>query len=93
MSGVAEAVVGGPPCRTVSPCRVEYDGGPPPVRGRDEERWQRWGLKGFAGNHGVLVQEDNVLWLRRLRFLMVHAVAQAAMDGFGGVVAQSKAEL
>ena len=56
LRGVVGAVVGGPPCRTVSPCRVEGDGGPPPVRGREEHRW---GLPGLPGNYAALLLEDN----------------------------------
>ena len=68
-------MVGGPPCRTISRCRSESDGGPPPVRDRDAGRW---GLPGLPGDLAQLVREDSVLWLR---FLFIHAVAQAAADG------------
>ena len=73
--GVFGGVVGGPPCRTISRCRSEADGGPPPVRDRGDGRW---GLPGLTGDLVQLVREDSVLWLR---FLFLHAVAQAAADG------------
>ena len=75
--GVIGGVVGGPPCRSVSRCRSEEDGGPPPVRGRGEHRW---GLPALMGRLAELVLEDSVLWLR---FVFLYAVAQAAADGSG----------
>ena len=74
VQGVIGGVVGGPPCRSVSRCRSEEDGGPPPVRGRGEHRW------GLPGRLAELVLEDSVLWLR---FVFLYAVAQAAADGSG----------
>ena len=65
--GVFGGVVGGPPCRTISRCRNETDGGPPPVRDRGDGRW---GLPGLAGDLAQLVKEDSVLWLR---FLFLYA--------------------
>ena len=73
--GVVGAVLGGPPCRTISRCRAEQDGGPPPVRDRGEGRW---GLDGLSGGQLDIVREDSVLWLR---FLFLYAIAQAAADG------------
>ena len=61
--GVVGAVIGGPPCRSVSQCRSEADGGPLPVRGRDEHRW---GLPGLSGDLMALAKQDSVLWLRFL---------------------------
>ena len=58
LRGLIGAVVGGPPCRTSSQCRVEGDGGPPPVRSRLEGRW---GLEGLAGHYSQLVADDSVL--------------------------------
>ena len=74
VKGVIGGVVGGPPCRTVSCCRTQGDGGPPPVRGRDE---YRWGIPGLPGHLYDLVRGDSVLWLR---FLLLYAVAQASAD-------------
>ena len=79
LRGVVGAVVGGPPCRTVSPCRAEGDGGPPPVRGRLQGRW---GLEGLSGSHAELVESDSVLWLR---FILAYVVAQAAADSVDSV--------
>ena len=67
--GVVGGVVGGPPCRTISRCRSDAD-----VRDGGEGRW---GLPGLPANLVQLVREDSVLWLR---FLFIHAVAQAAAD-------------
>ena len=75
ISGAIGGLVAGPPCRTVSACRSEWDGGPPPVRGRDENRW---GLPDIPGHLQELVVGDNVLWLRTV---FLYAVAQAAADG------------
>ena len=72
--GVVGGVVGGPPCRTASVCRSSHDGGPPPVRDRDQGRW---GLSDLAGSLQAVVREDNVLWLG---FLLVFGIAQAAAD-------------
>ena len=74
IKGVVGAVVGGPFCRTASQCRVEGDGGPPPVRDRGSGRW---GLKGLPGHLYDLVSEDSVLWMR---FVLLYAVAQAHAD-------------
>ena len=84
MRGLVGAVVGGPPCRTVSPCRSETDGGPSPVRGRIDGRW---GLEGLTASNQGLVVEDSMLWLQ---FLMVYAVAQAAADGHPGSVWETR---
>ena len=70
--GVVGGVVGGPPCRTISRCCSDADGGPPPVRDGGEGRW---GLPGLPANLVQLVREDSVLWLR---FLFIHAVVAAA---------------
>ena len=75
VQGVFGGVVGGPPCRTISRCRSENDGGPPPVRERGSGRW---GLAGLPGDLAHLVEEDSVLWLR---FLFLHALSQASADG------------
>ena len=69
---VVGGVVGGPPCRTISRCCSETDGGPPPVRDKGSGRW---GLPGLPGDLAQLVE---VLWLR---FLFIHALSQAAADG------------
>ena len=72
--GVIGAVIGGPPCRTVSACRSETDGGPPPVRGRAEGRW---GLPNLPGHLCDMVLGDSVLWMRTL---LLYAVAQASAE-------------
>ena len=74
LRGVVGGVVGGPPCRTASQCRVEGDGGPPSVRDRG---LGRWGLAGLTGHLQELVSEDSVLWMR---FVLLYAVAQAQAD-------------
>ena len=56
--------ISSPPCRTVSVCRSESDGGPPPVRG--DEGLQRFGLPGLSPLQKEQVDQDSVLWLRNL---------------------------
>ena len=86
MKGVVGGVIGGPPCRTVSCCRNQHDGGPPPVRGRVQSRW---GLPGLPGHLHDVVRGDSVLWLR---FLLLYAVAQASADVGSEIALQTDVE-
>ena len=86
-SGVVGAVVGGPPCRTISVCRSATDGGPPPVRGRD---MHRWGLPGLPGHLQEMLVEDSVLWLRTL---LLYAVAQASAESLSVPQTQASGEV
>ena len=61
--GKVVAVVGGPPCRTVSRLRGE-DGGPPVLRRRCGP--ERLGLKSLPWPHQELAQKDGVLLLKML---------------------------
>ena len=62
-TGVVEALLGGPPCRTVSALRFRPPG-PSPVRSRTGP--ERFGLENLAGDLGGLVAGDPVLFLRQL---------------------------
>ena len=56
--------ISSPPCRTVSVCRNESDGGPPPLRG--DQSIDRFGLEGLSMLQREQVDQDSVLWLRNL---------------------------
>ena len=56
--------ISSPPCRSVSVCRSDSDGGPPPVRG--DEGLSRFGLPGISSLLQEQVDQDSVLWLRNL---------------------------
>ena len=56
-----------PPCRTVSVCRNDEDGGPPVIRG-DGSR-DRFGLPNLTAYQQRQVEQDNVLWLRNLYWM------------------------
>ena len=60
--GTLEAVLGGPPCRTVSRLRYRQPG-PPPLRARLGP--ERFGLKGLDPVLLQKVQDDTLLWLRQ----------------------------
>ena len=63
VTGKVHLWLSGPPCRSVSVSRHQDNGGPPPVRGRDQDRF---GLPGLSHFEEALVDHDSVLWLRNL---------------------------
>ena len=71
-TGKVKAILGGPPCRTVSACRTRSPG-PRPVRSVEEP----YGKKGLNQYEKELVDGDAVLWLR---MLTLHVVAQASTE-------------
>lgn len=56
--------ISSPPCRTVSVCRHDEDGGPPVLRGGGDQ--DRFGLPNLLAHHQRQVEQDGVLWLRNL---------------------------
>ena len=56
--------ISSPPCRTVSVCRNDEDGGPPVLRGGGDQ--DRFGLPNLLAHHQRQVEQDGVLWLRNL---------------------------
>ena len=56
-----------PPCRTVSVCRNDEDGGPPVIRGDGPQ--DRFGLPNLKAHHQRQVEQDSVLWLRNLYWM------------------------
>jgi len=56
--------ISSPPCRTVSVCRNDEDGGPPVLRGGGDQ--DRFGLPNLMAHHQRQVEQDGVLWLRNL---------------------------
>ena len=71
-TGKVRAILGGPPCRTVSACRTRSPG-PRPVRSEEEP----YGKKGLTLYEREMVYGDAVLWLR---MLTLHVVAQASSE-------------
>lgn len=73
-SGKVAALIGGPPCRSVSVCRERgaSDGGPRRVRARTGP--MRFGLQHLTPSEESLVNGDSVLWLKML-WLIVSAKA------------------
>ena len=68
-SGKLKALIGGPPCRTVSALRYQDDGGPREVR---SELWP-YGLPNQSPAERELVVSDSVLFFR---FLLLYVVAE-----------------
>ena len=82
-SGRVEALLGGPPCRTVSKLRFRSPG-PPPVRTRHGP--ERFGLKDLSSNLHESVLQDTVLWLR---YVWLYALAQDSRDAKVGFLKES----
>ena len=78
--GKVVAVIGGPPCRTVSRLRGE-DGGPPVLRRRCGP--ERFGLKSLSWSHQEVAQKDGVLFLK---MLFLSDVAVHSRCGLAGVI-------
>ena len=68
------AVVGGPPCRTVSRMRL-IQPGPPPLRGRSLE--ERFGLEGLEKSQQLKTDSDSALVLKQV------GLRKLAMEGRG----------
>ena len=66
-SGRVVAIVGGPPCRTVSACRYQKDSGPPPLRSECEP----YGLESLTFQQAQQVHDDTVLLCRMKLLYMV----------------------
>ena len=79
MSGVVDALLGGPPCRTVSRARFRQPG-PPPLRARYGP--ERFGLSGLTHDQRELAIGDGVLWLRQLWLYMLAQDARQKKVGF-----------
>ena len=66
-NGSVHAILGGPPCRTVSACRYADDGGPKPVRSEMEP----YGLSTLTPQQRSWVEDDVVLMFRmKLLYMM-----------------------
>ena len=59
--------VSGPPCRTVSACRLKGDGGPPRLRAR--EGAERFGLHELKTGQQEKTDGDSILWLKNLYWM------------------------
>ena len=70
--GSVDAILGGPPCRTVSKLRFRQPG-PPPLRARSGP--ERFALEALSDVHRDLAWNDAVLWMRQL---WLYALASAA---------------
>ena len=68
-SGRVKAIIGGPPCRTVSALRFQDDGGPPVLR--DEAN--PYGIPTISPQQAELVFNDSILWFR---FLLMYVMCE-----------------
>ena len=76
-SGRVEAIIAGPPCRTVSRMRMRAPG-PPQLRARDGDA--RFGVSGLSEADRRLVEGDAVLFLQTMFFHLVATEARAGGD-------------
>ena len=60
ISGTLHAIIGGPPCRSVSACRYANDGGPAPVRSEQEP----YGMSTLTPQQRQWVEEDITMMFR-----------------------------
>ena len=65
--GKVVAWLSGPPCRTVSACRNDYDNGPPRLRDGDGEG--RFGREGLTVTQQEKADVDTVLYLKNLTWI------------------------
>ena len=73
LSRSVKGAVGGPPCNTISACRMAEDGGPRQLRSREGP--ERYGLYRNTPAEQAVVDEASVLWFRTLMlFLLIGAV-------------------
>ena len=75
-SGRVKAILGGPPCRTVTALRYQNDGGPGVVR-NDEHPY---GLPGLSPTDAALVEGDTLLMFRFLSLMTLCEDVRAADD-------------
>lgn len=75
VSGYIESLIGrvvawmsGPPCRTVSACRMKPDGGPARLRSRQGAG--RFGVPGLTAGQMEKVDADSALWLKNLQWML-----------------------
>ena len=68
-SGRVKALIGGPPCRTVSALRFQKDDGPPVLRTEEHP----YGLPSLTPQQAELVFNDSVLWFR---FLLMYIMCE-----------------
>ena len=66
-SGALHAIIGGPPCRTVSACRYADDDGPKPVRSETEP----YGLESLTSKQREWVEDDIALFFKMKLIYMV----------------------
>ena len=66
-SGALHAIIGGPPCRTVSACRYADDDGPKPVRNETEP----YGLESLTSKQREWVEDDIALFFKMKLIYMV----------------------
>lgn len=78
-TGKVQAILAGPPCRTISVCRARDDGGPRVVRTRTGP--QRFGRDDLSLAETSLVKNDNLLWMRTLWLMVLAHRANASFEG------------
>ena len=74
--GNVDALIGGPPCRTVSKLRFRQPG-PPPLRARSGP--ERFALADLSDVFRELAWNDAVLWMRQLWLYSLAARARARL--------------
>ena len=68
-TGKVKLWLSGPPCRTVSALRCKEDEGPPQLRTRLGP--QRFGIEGLAMHYQQYADDDTVMWLRQLWWMLL----------------------
>eukprot|EP00435_Cladocopium_sp_Y103_P047483 s1575_g14.t1 len=68
-TGSLQAIIGGPPCRTISSCRYADDDGPKPVRSEQEP----YGLASLTSQQREWVEDDIAMFFMKLLYMIAES--------------------